>query len=198
MRNDIVWGVKCDNPSCQYVELILDDDGRLTVDIHLGEDDCNKWHLIMQDPSKYDDFKAFMLEEFEFEFDGKDKTKIEEVGNFFNDFIQWQDVHDLYIDYDPDADFKMRSKDEILEYMDEACDRVWLVRKQSMFCNMLDGTESIQADVLGQCLKAIDEVCEKYNIDFQEPVSDWDYGYWSGILAALRWVTGDEKDFLDT
>lgn len=37
-----------------------------------------------------------------------------------------------------------------------------------------------------------------FKIDFKEPVSDWDYGYWSGILAALRWVMGDEKDFLDT
>ena len=82
--------------------------------------------------------------------------------------------------------------------MDEAFDRVWLVRKQDMFVNMLEGTESIQAVILDGCLKAIDRVCDKYNIDFKEPVSDWNYGYWSGILAALRWVMGDEKDFLDT
>ena len=30
------------------------------------------------------------------------------------------------------------------------------------------------------------------------PSSDWEYGYQSGILAALRWVLGEEKDFLDT
>ena len=92
----------------------------------------------------------------------------------------------------------MRKAKEIYEYMTEACDRVWLVRKQSLFLNMLEGTISIQADILGECLKAIEKVCEKYSIDFKEPISDWDYGYWSGILSALRWVDGEEKDMLDT
>ena len=57
---------------------------------------------------------------------------------------------------------------------------------------------AVNIDILDGMNKAITEVCEKYNIDFQEPVSDWEYGYWSGILAALRWVMGDEKDMLDT
>ena len=93
---------------------------------------------------------------------------------------------------------EMRTEEEIGEYMEEAFDRVWLVRKQDMFCNMLSGVECIDADILEGCNNAIEKVCDKYNIDFKEPVSDWDYGYWSGILAALRWVMGDEKDMLDT
>ena len=28
--------------------------------------------------------------------------------------------------------------------------------------------------------------------------TDWECGYWNGIMSALRWVLGDEKDFLDT
>ena len=92
----------------------------------------------------------------------------------------------------------MRKKNEITEYMDEAFDRVWLVRKQVMFEKMLFGEESVEADTLQRCMEAIDKVCEKYNIDFKEPLSDWEYGYWSGILASLRWVLGGDKDFLDT
>lgn len=92
----------------------------------------------------------------------------------------------------------MRKVKEINEYMDEACDRVWLVRTQTIFGGMLEGSQSIDADILDGAIKAVDKVCEKYNIDFKEPVSDWDYGYWSGILAALRWVKGEEKDSLDT
>ena len=92
----------------------------------------------------------------------------------------------------------MRSKKVVNEYLDEAHDRVWLIRKQQMFNNMLMGTEAVHAAVLGECMKAIDRVCDKYSIDFKEMADDWDYGYWCGILAALRWVMGDEKDFLDT
>lgn len=92
----------------------------------------------------------------------------------------------------------MRKQKEIVEYMDEAFDRVWLVRKQDMLCNIANGTETISPDILRQCSKSIDIACEKWNIDFDEPLNDWEYGYWSGILAALRWVMGDEKDFLDT
>lgn len=82
----------------------------------------------------------------------------------------------------------MRTEKEIIEYREEAFNRVWLVRKQSM------KPEKLSAEIL----ESIDRVCKKHNIDFDEPVSDWEYGYWSGILSSLRWVLGDEKDFLDT
>ena len=98
----------------------------------------------------------------------------------------------------PEYESEKRTDEEILEYMDEAFDRVWLVRKQNLFYKLMTGEEKISADVLEKCNKEIDKVCKKYNINFTEPVNDWDYGYWSGILAALRWVMGDEKDFLDT
>lgn len=88
----------------------------------------------------------------------------------------------------------MRKKNEIIEYMGEACDRVWLERSH-MTMSMAD---TIQPDILKGCIESIKKVCDKYGIDYDEPMSDWDYGYWSGILAALRWVLGDEKDFLDT
>ena len=67
-----------------------------------------------------------------------------------------------------------------------------------MFYNMLIGEECVNADVLEKCNQVIDEVCKKYNIDFKKPMSDWDYGYWCGILSALRWVMGEDKDMLDT
>lgn len=92
----------------------------------------------------------------------------------------------------------MRTEGEVKEYEAEAFDVVWLIRKQQMFTNILMGVETISAEQLGTVMQAIDEICLKRDIDFQEPVSAWGYGYWSGILAALRWVMGDEKNFLDT
>jgi hypothetical protein len=88
----------------------------------------------------------------------------------------------------------MRKKSEIAEYMDEAFDIVWLVRSH----HTTSHPEGIPEDIMKGCLDSIKRICDKYEIDYEEPVSDWDYGYWSGILAALRWVMGDEKDFLDT
>lgn len=93
----------------------------------------------------------------------------------------------------------MRNKNEITEYMDEAFDRVWLIRTLDILAGIADGkTKEPKPDILKGCLESMDKVCKKYNIDFNKPVYEWDYGYWSGILAALRWVMGEEKDFLDT
>lgn len=62
---------------------------------------------------------------------------------------------------------EMRTEEEIGEYMEEAFDRVWLVGKQDMFCNMLSGVECIDADILEGCNNAIEKVCDKCNIDFK-------------------------------
>lgn len=74
----------------------------------------------------------------------------------------------------------MRKKSEIEEYEREAYSRVWLVRKQAMFWDIFEGIDSIEVEDLGACLDKIDEVCEEYDIDFQDVTDDWDYGYWSG------------------
>lgn len=91
-----------------------------------------------------------------------------------------------------------RDEKEIQEYMEEAEDRVWLVRTQDSYTKMLLGFKGIDVNILDGSNININRICEKYNIDFKEPISDFNYGYWSGILAALRWVLGSEKDFLDT
>lgn len=94
----------------------------------------------------------------------------------------------------------MRKKKEIDEYMDEAFDIVWLVRTISLLEEgKLDDTPS---DIINEAQKQATRICKNLDINSEEELltrfSDWDYGYWSGILAALRWVTGEEKDMLDT
>ncbi len=79
----------------------------------------------------------------------------------------------------------MRKQKEIQEYLDEAFDKVWLCRSHP--CN----DENIERNRM----QKVAEILSNYK---DIPESDWDYGYWSGILAALRWVLGEEKDFLDT
>lgn len=95
---------------------------------------------------------------------------------------------------------KMRSKKEIVEYMNEAWDRVWLNRKYNLFYDMMAGTTNLTEDQLKAVMKATNEVIEKYNIQNDDGnLDDWDYGFWSGVLATTRWVLGEEsKKMLDT
>ena len=94
----------------------------------------------------------------------------------------------------------MRKKKEIDEYMNEAFDIVWLVRTISLLEEgRLDDTPS---DIINEAQKQVARICENLDINSKEELlthfSDWEYGYWSGILATLRWVMGEEKDMLDT
>lgn len=189
MENVIFGTKRNDYKEDQYISVgIHDDEEHVYIDFYDKGHAC-VYHFLIKDAKEYDKFVNELKELFE---SCESVTAAEDRFDASDDFIY------TYLDDYPEYQPEMRTEKEICEYMDEACDRVWLVRKQNLYCNLLAGAETIQLDVLDKVIKAIDEVCDKYNIDFKEPVSDWDYGYWSGILAALRWVMGDEKDCLDT
>lgn len=80
----------------------------------------------------------------------------------------------------------IRKKKEIEEYLEEAFHKVWYMRSHS--CDNKEIEERRQ--------KAIKEIETCY--PEVKSYDDKDYGYWNGILGALRWVLGEEKDFLDT
>lgn len=79
----------------------------------------------------------------------------------------------------------MRKEKEIQEYLDEAFDKVWLCRSHPSKDEFIEKHR----------MEKVDEILSKYD---DIPKDDWDYGYCSGILASLRWVLGENKDFLDT
>ena len=82
----------------------------------------------------------------------------------------------------------MRKVKEIEEYMDEAFDKVWIFRS-------IRSTPSEDKFIEKHRIENIERILSKYK---NVPEGDWEYGYYSGILASLRWVLGEEKDFLDT
>lgn len=82
----------------------------------------------------------------------------------------------------------MRRKGEIQAYMDEAFDKVWLMRSHPCDNEEIEKRRS----------EAVIRILSTYNDIPEEGYSDWECGYWNGILGALRWVFGEEKDFLDT
>lgn len=83
---------------------------------------------------------------------------------------------------------KLRTEEEILKYMDEAFDKVWYMRSRP--CAIPEIERARVAHIVRVLLTYKDIPKDGYD--------DWDCGYWNGILGALRWVLGEEKDFLDT
>lgn len=90
---------------------------------------------------------------------------------------------------------------EIIDAMNEYFDRVWYVR------SMVHGdaeNEQIPEDIRRGAMSAHRRLEDKYGREsLWEPIGPghdeaWQYGYISGKLATLRWVIGDEWDFLDT
>lgn len=81
-----------------------------------------------------------------------------------------------------------RKTKEIQDYMEEAFDKVWLMRSRPT-----DNPEIEKGR-----LESIARVLSTYDDIPEEGYTDWECGYWNGILGALRWVLGEEKDFLDT
>lgn len=80
-----------------------------------------------------------------------------------------------------------RSEKSILEYLEEADHKVWYMRSHP--CENKEIEEKRK--------EAVKKIEEKYP-EVLEGFDDWECGYWNGVLGALRWVLGEEKDFLDT
>ena len=89
----------------------------------------------------------------------------------------------------PQMHFDMRSRDEIADYENEAFDKVWLMRNCCI---------SEREPVHEVSRSGMERIMSTYNDIPKNGYDTWECGYWNGIMGALRWVLGDEKDFLDT
>ncbi len=94
-----------------------------------------------------------------------------------------------------------RTEAEILEAEQEFFDKVWYVRS---VVTPDEDVAKYRDDIREGMLSARARVEAKYGRkDLWKPIGRghdkaWEYGYINGKLSALRWVLGDEWDFLDT
>lgn len=92
----------------------------------------------------------------------------------------------------------MRTESEILAAEQEFFDRVWHER-HLLFRHRYEAGDHNRAteEIYRQALTAAEQVKARYP-DVRPVESDFEWGMWNGKLSALRWVLGEEWDFLDT
>lgn len=105
------------------------------------------------------------------------------------EFLHSYDSHEFFTEDTGILHHDLRDIDEIAAYESEACDKVWLMR--SCYIPRKEPVNDVGRAAMERIFNRYDDIPE-------DGYSDWDCGYWNGIMGALRWVMGDEKDFLDT
>ncbi len=91
-----------------------------------------------------------------------------------------------------------RNESEIIAAEEEFFDRVWYMR--SLIGEGEDGRQgrSLPEDIFKGMMASRKKVEARYGKENLGPYSDFEWGMIHGKLSALRWVMGDEWDFLDT
>jgi len=91
-----------------------------------------------------------------------------------------------------------RSFTELSEAQEELFDKIWYNRHQNQAHKAKQGIDGVtQKDIaVGKpAAKRIEKQYGKVNLG---PYDDFEWGMLNGKLSAIRWVMGDEWDFLDT
>lgn len=92
----------------------------------------------------------------------------------------------------------MRSREEINAAINELDDRIWYDRHQVLKDKVRLVEGSADVEIQKKANKAAKMIEAKYGKSNLGPYSDFEWGMINGKLSALRWVLGDEWDFLDS
>ena len=91
----------------------------------------------------------------------------------------------------------MRKKDEILAAEEEFFQKIWHERHLVLKYKLEHGLTTCDPGIWQAAEAAAKRVRETYGEDIS-PENDFEWGMMNGKLSALRWISGDEWDFLDT
>lgn len=180
---------------------------RKDLEENCNVDDVRIYHLerisdILNSPEMYGIRLEFLEIEMTREeqisfFSSNDKRllSIEQKVDLINQRLSdTQKVEDIFRDEDED----IRSLNEVVEMMNELCDKVWFDRHLSLAYRVENGIDEVKPEIWKSALEAAQKIIEKYGEQNLGPYSDFEWGMLNGKLSALRWVLGDEWDMLDT
>jgi Restriction endonuclease len=91
----------------------------------------------------------------------------------------------------------MRSQSEIIAAEQEFFDRVWYERHLVGRRKHESGERPMREDIYAMALEAAERV-KAERPDIRPCEDDFEWGMWNGKLSAIRWVLGEDWDFLDT
>jgi hypothetical protein len=103
------------------------------------------------------------------------------------------DSHEIFIQ-------GMRTSAQILAAEQEFFDKVWYVRQlvRQERDALAAGVDIENPDWEYEYTPGLQAIRDKYGAENVGPWDDWHWGYVNGHLSALRWMLGDDFDFLDT
>jgi hypothetical protein len=91
-----------------------------------------------------------------------------------------------------------RTEAEILAAEQECFDKVWHERHLVLLQRELRAKNKTSPEILKTAARAAADIRKKYGSNNLGPYSEFDWGMLNGKLSTLRWVLGDDWDFLDT
>jgi len=97
-----------------------------------------------------------------------------------------------------DFESQPRRTDEILNALDLLWHQVWYNRNKGRMYRIGTGEVTEKPEIVKMGKEAMRRVEKKYGKKNFGPWTDFEWGMLNGKLSALRWVLGDEWDFLDT
>lgn len=92
----------------------------------------------------------------------------------------------------------IRKIGEIFEAEGEFFDKIWYDRHQLLKSRIEEGKEKVDREIWKTAEKVARRIENKYGKNNLGPYEDFEWGMINGKLSAIRWVLGDEWDFLDT
>lgn len=148
------------------------------LDYTFSNDPSLHFVVEMKDTESYDALKREINDIY-----NSIKDKDEAFDEIF-DFLVSNECYNEYFADDPYCYKDLRSREEIERYEMEACDKSWLAR------NWYPGMRGPN--------RTAERILNVYDDIPEDGFDTWEHGYWNGIMAALRWVLGEDKNFLDT
>lgn len=130
-----------------------------------------------------------------------EKNRLDEIKQLLQSTVSYEDFQGFKEELLSRIDAQLgtpRTEEEIGSAIDEFFDKIWYDRHQLLKHQIETGRETVNSDIWFEAEEAAKKIEAKYPKAELGPHSDFDWGMINGKLSALRWVMGDEWDFLDT
>lgn len=130
-----------------------------------------------------------------------DEDKIDEIKDIVRNTVSREDLDSFKEEILArfNIDFQgYRTEKELLNAVDEFCDKIWYDRHQLLKTMVESGKKEVHPEIWEGALKAAQKMEKRYLKKELGPWDEFEWGMLNGKLSALRWMLGEDWDMLDT